>query len=392
LEAITGIIALVPDRWAGIVMPRHQVLRRLARDYPVVWIEPAHNWREHLVPGGRSFLAADRWHSPEPGLDVLTPGSRHPGFHRPRWLRLAALRSRLAVARRRLIERGARRVVLYLWRDEFAAAIDLVSHDVCCYHVDDEYNFSEVDVPNSSRESALLRRVDQVIVHSRALMQKKGALNPHTALIPNGVEFEAFSQSWPEPADLDCIPRPRIGYAGVIKKQLDLALLARLARARPQHQFVLVGPVMNVAGKEAELAALRALPNVHWLGSKPADMLPAYIQHFDLCLMCYEVNDYTNYIYPLKLNEYLATGIPTVCSCIHAIADVPDVVIVARSDADWLAAIDACRDEDSKHPCAVASRQAFARRHDWDHLVAAVSDVLRRALSRAERDGSRSSG
>lgn len=370
-------------------MPRHQVLRRLARDYPVVWIEPAHNWRDHLVPGGRSFLAADRWHSPAQGLDVLTPGSRHPGFHRPRWLRLAALRSRLAVARRRLIARGARRVVLYLWRDEFAAAIDLVPHDVCCYHVDDEYNFSEVDVPNSCRESALLRRVDQVIVHSRALLQKKGGLNPHTALIPNGVEFDAFSQSWPEPADLARIPRPRIGYAGVIKKQLDLALLARLARARPQHQFVLVGPVMNVAGKESELAALRSLPNVHWLGSKPAGDLPRYIQHFDLCLMCYEVNDYTNYIFPLKLNEYLATGVPTVSSRIHAIADLPDVVTVARSDADWLAAIDACGSDDAWHPDAIELRQRFARGHDWDELVARVSEVLRQALARTKADGGR---
>ena len=104
------------------------------------------------------------------------------------------------------------------------------------------------------------------------------------------------------------IAHPRVGYAGVIKRQLDFDLLVRLARARPQWSFVLVGPVTNVEGKEQQLAALRQMHNVHYLGGKPAKDLPSYIQHFDVCLMCYEVNDYTQYIYPLKLNEYLASG------------------------------------------------------------------------------------
>src|SRR5262249_15798905 len=150
----------------------------------------------------------------------------------------------------------------------------------------------------------LIKAVDQVIVHSPALMHKKGQLNPHTSLIPNGVDFELFSHLHAEPDDMATIPRPRVGYAGVIKRHLDLPLLLRLARARPTYSFVLVGPITNIAGKEAEWAELTQLGNVHYLGGKTFAQLPAYIQHFDVCLMCYEVNAYTQYIYPMKLNEY----------------------------------------------------------------------------------------
>lgn len=365
-------------------MLRHHVLRRLARQFPIVWIEPAHNWRDYLLPSGDRFMAADRWSEPFPGLDIFTPGWRNPLVHRPSWLRTAALASRLAAARRRLLDRGAQRILLYVWRDEFAEALDCVRHDISCYHIDDEYSFSERDVPNSARETRLIQRVDQVIVHSLALMRKKGGVNPRIALVPNGVDFRSFARPHEEPADLAVVPRPRIGYAGVIKKQLDLALLVRLALARPQHSFVLVGPVLNVSGKEEHVARLRQSPNVFFLGAKPAEVLPAYVQHFDVCLMCYEVNDYTNYIYPLKLNEYLATGRPTVSSPIDAVRSFSEVVTIASTHAEWLEAIDAGLGVAANTPATVEFRQAYAHEHDWDALVERIAGLFHDALARAD--------
>ncbi len=375
-RSAVGVIALVPDAWQYVVMSRHQVLRRLAKHFPVVWMEPPPSWRAFLKPSSPSFLAPDRWSEPFPSLEVLSSGFRHPNFYRPRWLADASLRSRLSVARRRLVRRGARRIALYIWRDEFANALDLVEHDFSCYHVDDEYSFSDKETPTSQRETALLERVDQVIVHSQALLEKKGKLNPHTALIPNGVDFLAFSEPHPEPADIAAIPHPRIGYAGVIKKQLDLGLMVRIARARPNCSFVLVGPVMNVSGKEGELADLRLLANVHWLGGKPASSLPSYVQHFDVCVQCYEVNAYTRYIYPLKLNEYLATGQPTISSPIDAVRGLTDVVTIAHSEAEWLAAIDQCLTNAANTGTACEARRAVARAHDWDELVDRIANLF----------------
>src|SRR5258705_8500936 len=173
-----GVIALVPDDWNDIVMPRHQVLRRLASHFPTVWVEPAHNWRSHLPLFGDQSLTPDRWSAPVGGLEVLRTGWRHPAFRRPLWLAATSFRSRLSVARQRLLVRGAKRIALYIWRDEFGAALDLVDHDFSCYHIDDEYSFSETDLPTSAREMQVLKRVDQVIVHSRALFEKQGRINP----------------------------------------------------------------------------------------------------------------------------------------------------------------------------------------------------------------------
>jgi glycosyltransferase involved in cell wall biosynthesis len=384
IDSTLGIIALVPDDWGGLVTVRHHVLRRLAQFYKVEWVEPVPNWREFLSPSSSRFLSADRWSEPIPSMEVLSTGILHPNFHRPVWLSDASLRSRLALARKRLLARGATSIALYLWRDEFASAVDLVAHDFSCYHIDDEYTFSDEDLPNSAREVSLLRRVDQVIVHSHALFGKKGGINSNTALIPNGVDFRLFSMPQAEPPDLAAIPHPRIGYAGVIKKQLDLDLLVRLARARPQWSFVLVGPVKNVEGKEREVATLQHMSNVHFLGTKPATDLPAYIQHFDVCLMCYDVTDYTRYIYPLKLHEYLASGRPTVTSPIEAMLGFTHAVPVATTEAEWLAAIEDGLSGPDSSEAAARARRDVARTHDWDVLVGRIAQLFVSPLATAE--------
>jgi glycosyltransferase involved in cell wall biosynthesis len=376
-----GVIALVPDAWADLVMPRHQILRRLARRFPVVWIDPPGGWRSYWLPGGERFLRGRRWTSPEPGLTVLESGMLSPVVYRPSWLRRATFRLGLESARRHLLGRGATDVVLYLWRYEFSEAIDLCPHSLSCYHIDDEYSFSEVERPNDPRETALIRRVDQVIVHSSALMQKKAGLNPHTALVPNGVDYEAFSSARDEPADLRGLPRPRLGYVGVIKKQLDLALLARIARARPEWSIAMVGPVGNVQGKEHLIAELSTLPNVHFLGLKAVDELASYGQYLDVCLMCYELNDYTRYIYPLKLHEYLASGRPIVASAIPAIVEHSDVVTIAHGDEQWLAGVQRALEPRSSAKTAAEVRRARARQYDWDALAGHVADLINERLA-----------
>jgi UDP-galactopyranose mutase len=271
--------------------------------------------------------------------------------------------------------------VLYVWRDEFANAIDLVEHDFACYHIDDEYTFSVRDLPNSEREVEIIRRADLVIVHSPELLRKKGGINPRTVVIPNGADYSTFATPQDEPADIAAIPHPRIGYAGVIKKQLDLELLVRLVNARPNLSFVLVGPILNVSGKEKVLEALTQLPNVFLLGNKPAESLASYIQHFDVCLMCYEVNDYTRYIYPLKLNEYLATGRPTVSAAIETVKAFTSVVAIARSDDEWLDAIDLGLSDAAQSPSAREARQRVAQSNDWDALADRVGSLFTEGIA-----------
>jgi glycosyltransferase involved in cell wall biosynthesis len=371
----TGIIALVPDLYPGPWSTRHHVLTRLAKQFPVVWVEPSLDWR-------RQWLTRIGWRKRElpaqaqGSLDVLERNRWYADLYRPRFLRQAIRRARYQLAREQLLARGAERIALYLWRPEFADALDLVQHDFSCYHIDDEYTFSKTAQANTPAEVALIRRVDQVIVHSQRLLEKKGGINPRMARVPNGVDFAAYAAQRPEPADLAAIPHPRVGYVGVIKAQLDLDLMYELAVQRPQASFVFVGPIGVLGSKAAVWERLTALPNVYALGNRAVGDLPAYTQHLDVCTMCYEVTDYTNAIFPLKLNEYLATGRPVITSRIDSVLPFHDVLQIATTRDSWLSAIDEAQSPQARASSRAAARQSVARTHDWNTLVGQVAEIF----------------
>jgi glycosyltransferase involved in cell wall biosynthesis len=300
-----------------------------------------------------------------------------PHLYRPRWLRGALRRARFNMGRDLLLRQGVDRVVLYIWRPEFADALDLVRHDFSCYHIDDEYSFSRTELANSAEEVALIYGVDQVIVHSRRLMEKKGGINPRTVMIPNGVDYAEYATPHAEPADLARIPSPRIGYVGVIKTQLDVDLMLRLAQRMSHASFVFVGPIGFLGEKRDSWDRLTELPNVHALGHRDVTMLPAYTQHLDACVMSYEVTDYTNAIFPLKLNEYLAAGRPVVSSRIDSVLPFADVVRIAGTDDDWVSALEAALSAEACADALVQARRAIAREHDWDRLVARIAELFR---------------
>ena len=126
----------------------------------------------------------------------------------------------------------------------------------------------------------------------------------------------------------------------MVKPQLDWPLLDRLTAARPDWSFVFVGPVQREATTLAAVAELGRRANVHFLGFKPPEALAAYPQHFDVCVMPYRFNHYTNQIYPLKLHEYLASGQPTVGTPIATLTAFAEVVTLARGPRAWLEGIE----------------------------------------------------
>src|SRR5262249_8044177 len=135
-------------------------------------------------------------------------------------------------------------------------------------------------------------------------------------------------------------PAPRIGYVGVIKRQLDFALLRSLAERRSDWSFVLIGPLRHFPGDEAEIEELTGKPNIHLLGYQDVAALPAYQGLLDVCTMPYRVNAYTDCIYPLKLHEYLASGKPIVATPIRTLKDFSTVVSLASGVDAWVASLE----------------------------------------------------
>jgi glycosyltransferase involved in cell wall biosynthesis len=371
-----GIIALAPEAWAARRQARHQFIGRLSRRFPTIWVNPAH---ERSGIAARLRSGDPPWGEARgaPDLTVYTPEAWLPQIHRPAWAARRLDGLRLARARHRLLARGARRIVLSIWRPGIVDALGDIAHDAALYHVNDEYSF-RADAPIASQpERELLAWATVSYFSSRALLERKGPLARRAEFLPNGVDYAAFATPRPEPADLARVPRPRVGYTGWVKQQLDWDLIEALARLRPDLHFAFVGGVSPQPGLAERIAPLSALPNVHFLGGKSSEELADYPQHLDVCAMPYVVDGYTRYIYPLKLHEYLASGRPAIGTPIPALEEFSGLIRLAGDPGSWSAALDDLLGPASSAPVAVAARQAVARAHDWDVLTDRLAaDIL----------------
>lgn len=370
-----GVIALVPDRWGPYWQLRHQILSRMARYFHVVWADLPPTWRQ-------MFQRGDRSHSyPHPAaLQVYTAPWFLRRVGRPVFFKKVTERARLRACREMLLARGCRRIVLYLWRPEFAGALEQIPYDLACYHIDDEYPYCTVEREVDPGQAALIRRVNHVFIHSLAMLRKKGGLNPNTELIPNGVDYERYASPTLEPGDLAAIPHPRIGYTGSLKRMIDWELLSALAARHPAWSFVFVGPTLRHTGIQGPLHTLKQRRNVYFLGPKVVEDLPAYPQHFDVAIMPYRVDAYTRYIYPLKLHEYLASGTPVVGSPIPTLQSFPDVIQIASNLDEWSHALSSALDSSQNSEETRGARQLVARSHDWEILSQKIVGSLMRRL------------
>lgn len=234
-------------------------------------------------------------------------------------------------------------------------------------------------------EAALMQQADVVAANSAYLREYAQQVNPHSYDIGQGCVLTLYQAQakYIIPADLAAVPGPVIGYTGYLTGlRLDIELLLTIARQRPQWSLVLVGPE-----DEAFAASpLHALPNVYFLGRKAPNELPAYLQHFDVCINPQLVNEITMGNYPLKIDEYLAMGKPTVATATRGMDMFAPHAYLAHAPADWVPLLDQALHEAG--PGAAADRIAFARGHTWAASTQALYQALNQALDSTRQPAS----
>jgi glycosyltransferase involved in cell wall biosynthesis len=206
-------------------------------------------------------------------------------------------------------------------------------------------------------EADLCRAADLVITTSETLCQARGALNPHTYWIPNGVDVVHFSRPVSPAAELCQLPKPVVGFVGGLSEWVDLALIGQLARCRPDWSFALVGPI------GIDTRAVRSLANVHLLGPRPYRELPASLAAMDVALIPFDRSQVSHHADPIKAYEYLAAGLPVVATDLPALRRLAQVVRLADSPSAFVEALDAAVAEGRL--AGRAARQAEAARHSW---------------------------
>jgi UDP-galactopyranose mutase len=227
------------------------------------------------------------------------------------------------------------------------------------------------------REEHLFRRADLVFTGGQSLYEAKKAQHPAVHAFPSSVDvphFEKGRAGLADPGDQASIPHPRIGWCGVIDERMDIDLLRGVAEARPDLHFVMIGPVVKI-----DPASLPKLANVHYLGGKQYQELPAYIGNWDVAMMPFAHNDSTRFISPTKTPEYLAAGKPVVSTSIrdvvHPYADKELVQIGDTVDA-FIAGIEAALGMNGSRPGWLIKVDEHLKGMSWDETWSRMANLM----------------
>lgn len=223
-------------------------------------------------------------------------------------------------------------------------------------------------------ERDLAETADVVFTTAQGLYDTLSPYNSHTALIPNGANYELFqnaSRPMPAPVDFPAVTGPVFGFLGALQECIDYSLVLSAAKARPNWSFVFVGAKLP----GVDLTELEAMPNIYFLGLKPHNDAPAYLAQFDVCLNLFKSGDLAKDVSPLKFYEYLATEKPIVSTPQpDQVMDYRDVIYVADGSQSFLEQCQAALDEEG--PTLREKRGLFALQCSWDARVAQMVKIL----------------
>lgn len=365
------------DLWTN----QQHLMSRLARDNTVLFVESLGLRRPQLASRDLRRLARRL-------VRGLAPPRRRDGLHvlAPLVLPLhsnaavRALNARLlaALVRRAARRLGMRDVLLWGYVPQAEVLLDALAPRTVVYHcVDDIAAQKGIDGPSfSAAEERFARRADLVLASAPALAERMRTLSEHVLYAPNVADTRLFAgalEDGPTDPGMAALARPRIVFTGaVVATKLDLDLLAGLARARPEWSIALVGPV-GAGDPSTDLSPLASLPNVHLLGPRRYAELPAVLRGADAALIPYAVNALTASVFPMKVYEYLAAGLPVAATPLPALAALEEVAFAA--DAGAMAdTLDALMAADGPEQRRARSRAAGA--HSWEERLAQIGRAL----------------
>ena len=333
-------------RWDFVFQRPQHLMSRFAKSWRVVY------WEEPEIEA-RSGSTLDIRRCERTGITVIKPVL-------PQTLSDSEREAALRVLLDEFLEADQQPAVRWYYTPMMLPFSRHIAASCTVYDCMDElanFRFAPPELLGLERE--LLAAADVVFTGGYSIYEAKQSHHRNVHPFPSAVDRAHFAQarqpSVHAPTDQTGLPSPRLGFYGVIDERMDLDLIAALADARPEWSVVMLGPVVKI-----DPSALPQRPNLHFLGGKSYDELPAYLGGWDLALMPFAINEATRFISPTKTPEYLAGGRPVVSTPVRDVVrhygDCPGVFIrdgadafvegcdraleLARSGPDWLASVD----------------------------------------------------
>ena len=355
------LVCLSHLRWDLVFQRPQHLLTRAARDRRVFFVE------EPLFDDGPLRCEIQ---SRQGGVNRVL-------FHLPRGLdEAAAIDAQRQLLDLLLAEHAVSRYVLWYYTPMALPFSRHLRPEAVVYDCMDELSaFAGAPPALFQRETELLARADLVLTGGQSLYEAKRHRHPRVYPFPSSVDVAHFSRArhaQADPADQQNIPRPRLGFFGVIDERCDVELLGGVAAARPDWHVVLLGPVVKI-----DPAILPQGANLHYLGPKSYEDLPRYLSGWDVALLPFARNDATRFISPTKTPEYLAAGCPVVSTSIRDVVrpyGQQGLVRIADSVDDFIAAVDdALRADRTTHQHMA---DAFLQRMSWDDTWERMRELM----------------
>ena len=369
ISAVTGkearssefsIVAHCHLSWDGVWQRPQQFLSRLAIKHPVLFVET------HIIEDKRR-----PFYEFQPACGAVGVTQLKIFFPREVWHDGAFVdRERKRLVKEALLEpslKRFRRPVQWFYDPMAVAFAGALNERLIVYDCMDQLSqFRGAPAELVKREQQLLRVSDVVFCGGKKLHVDKSKSHSNCHFYGCGVDTKHFAKARLRgttiPSDAAGLPRPIFGYYGVIDERLDYNLLLELAKST-SGSVVLLGPSAKISNSELPIHS-----NLHWLGRREYQDLPAYAKAFDVCLMPFALNAATEYINPTKALEYLSAGRPVVST---AVADVVSlfakVVNIAATVETFIAA---CHHQASRPNARLkAAGLELAKANTWERIV-----------------------
>jgi teichuronic acid biosynthesis glycosyltransferase TuaH len=229
-------------------------------------------------------------------------------------------------------------------------------------------------------EKEIIKKADLVVANSAYLANYASQWNKKTFDIEQGCDLDSYvGHDFPMPADIASLKRPIIGYSGAVTEmRLDMAVIEHIALSFPDYSIVFVGPV----DKTFKKSRLRNYKNIHFIGLKKPEEVPAYIFHFTICMNPQSLNPLTIGNYPRKIDEYLALGKPVIATATEAMQMFRDYVFLCETKQDY---VDTISQILSNPECSSESEKRrkinFALTHSWENSIGLMGDAYHKTFA-----------
>ena len=264
--------------------------------------------------------------------------------------------------------------------------LDNLNYKVTIYYCIDNFRVSSSAAKKITKsEKELLKKADIVFVTSQELFNYCSGYNDKINLFPFAVNFEEFEKVRLSvnsiPAELKDIKKPIIGYIGGIHKWLDFNLIKEVTAKYSQYSFVFIGPL------QTDVSSLKDLKNVYFIGKIDHKMVSSFINNFDACLIPYLVTDYTNNVYPTKLNEYLAMGKAVISTALPEVFNFnkenDHIILIGNTNEEFGSyVLKAVKDKNEK---LAEKRISCAKKNSWVIRIEQMSGLIEEIIEAKSR-------